>query len=181
MAKRGSALWLYITAERVKEFGKTKGCPACRGAGGLHTEVCRKRITALVEKKEKKESAEAAANPGTNFVYGSRVQKPTESGASSSTDPQLPKESEQGSRGLKQRRCEDDGMEKEELSKEPEPKQPKIRGWDDEADVEMIWLMMDVTDKQMMAAILAVLDEDLELDEEYALHQPMSINPKMVK
>ena len=41
--------------------------------------------------------------------------------------------------------------------------------------------MLEVRDEHMIAAILAVMDEDLELDEEYALNQPMSINPKMVK
>ena len=84
MAKRGSARRLYIPAERVKEFDKTKGCAACRGEGALHTEACRKRVTALVEEKEKKEAENAAKKPNTDFAFGSGILQQKENPSSGS-------------------------------------------------------------------------------------------------
>ena len=61
IVKPASRKRLYITEALVKKFGKSKGCEACRGQGGPHTEACRSRIEALKAKEDEEKLREANA------------------------------------------------------------------------------------------------------------------------
>ena len=51
----------------------------------------------------------------------------------------------QTTKGQKQSRGEDaEMMQEDDAPKEPEQKQQKIHGWDDDADAEMIGFMMEI-------------------------------------
>ena len=71
MQKPASRRRLYLKDWMFKEFGKTKGCPECAGKDDRHSELCRARITPLVEEKvRKKEEADQQAAKDARFAVG---------------------------------------------------------------------------------------------------------------
>ena len=87
LQKPASRRRLYLKDWMFKELGKTKGCPGCAGKEDRHSELCRARITPLVEEKmRKKEEADKQAAADARFAVG-RAPEPgiPEGGPSSSS------------------------------------------------------------------------------------------------
>ena len=120
----------------LKEIGKTKGCPGCAGKDDRHSELCRARITPLVEEKSrKKEEADQQAAKDARFAVGSAPEPgiPEQSTSSGSGMPRIDEENvemedDDDARGQKRGPGED----------EEAAKRPRVHGFDDVEDGAMI-------------------------------------------
>ena len=55
----------YVTEKRLRQFGKTKGCPKCEkpeSSHAAHSEACRARIDELVKGQKSPRSNASAAS-----------------------------------------------------------------------------------------------------------------------
>ena len=51
----------YVTEKRLRQFGKTKGCPKCENGTGIHSEACVRGFRELVYGTETQEESAPAS------------------------------------------------------------------------------------------------------------------------
>ena len=172
---------LYITQEIVRRHGKSRRCGACRGEVGAHSEVCRTRLTALMEKETEEKRAAAAAVVAAEPVDLTRGVAP----AAAPAAEQMAEEPAPKAGAVREEPdVEMTGEEAREERRERDKKRPRFHGMDDEMEAgdEDIASMFEIEDEETMRDVCAILDELDDFDaNEKALNQPESIDPAKVK
>ena len=154
----------------IKEFGKTRGCDGCRGVSERHNEVCRARITPLVEAKmQKQEQEQAAAAADARVAVGVASNEAPRSvidapGPSFAVGAVGAGAGSQEGRGVKGARAEADGdVEMDGVAGAVGSKKPRVIGFDDEPGPDdMIASLLEMEGEEMIGAIFAVLDDEPE-------------------
>ena len=132
MQKPASKRWLYLKDWMFKEFGKTKGCPACHGKDDRRSELCRARITPLVEEKmRKKEAADRQAAEDARFAVGRAPEPGIREESSSSSGAQ---QMEQDDVEMMSEDEEARGQKRGAGDDEEDKKRPRVYGFDDDVD-----------------------------------------------
>lgn len=186
---------MYITDALTRKHGKSRNCAACAGRASHHTAACRQRITGLAEAEDAKKTAEAAARAeqsrAATVEASEKDAEPKEERASSSTDGQqmeaaAPMGEDYGPAavggGID---MDDDGVSEAKRILESGAsldgkKKPKIFHFEQEVpEGDTIGSLTEVGGEEMLAAILAVLEEPWQAHEEEpeALHAPGEIEP----